>query len=77
MGDDVIGVYPDCAEPLAVFSELATQWRIGMSGPTGLDYSVLVDVFRIKQIPKSRWQDLFADIRVMEREALSVIHKKD
>lgn len=48
-----------------------------MSGPTGLDYSVFVDVFRIKQIPKSRWQDLFANIRVMEREALSVIHKKD
>ncbi len=56
---------------------LGTQWRIGMSGPTGIDYAVLNDVFRLNQIPKAERPDTFAAIRVMEDAALRVIHEKD
>jgi len=47
-----------------------------MGGPTGLDYAVLPDTFRMLGIPRKEWPDLFADIRVMENGALAEMNKK-
>lgn len=58
------------------FMNLDTQWRYGMAGPTGLDYSVLNDVFRFTGVPESEWPELFSSIRVMEDAALRVMHEK-
>lgn len=77
IGEDDVMVFPDCWQSLVVFNSLDTQWRGGMSGPTGLDYAVLQDVFRFNAIPRKEWPALFADIRVMERAALKVIHEKE
>ncbi|MGX5220228.1 DUF1799 domain-containing protein [Pseudomonas sp. S9] len=74
---DAFGVWPENWQAFGVFMTLGTQWRIGMSGPTGIDYAVLNDVFRLNQIPKAERPDTFAAIRVMEDAALRVIHEKD
>jgi hypothetical protein len=70
-------VWPDNWQALTVFNALGTQWRVGMAGPTGLDYGVLPDVFRFHAIPEADWPDLFQSIRAMEGEALAVMHEKE
>ncbi len=47
------------------------QWRTGMGGATGLDYSavpVVMDMVGVKG--KRRRREVFRDVRVMEKEAL-------
>lgn len=60
-----------------LFVAMATQWRVGMSGATGLDYSAL-PVARSAQdppIPDDDWPDTFDALRVLEAEALSVMNE--
>lgn len=75
--DRVVYLWPENAEPFRVFVSLSTQWRSGTAGPTGLDYGVLNDVFKLNAIPEADWPETFAAIRVMEDAALEVMHKKD
>lgn len=49
-----------------LFCDLQTQWRTGMAGITGLDYSALPAVFRLRGIKRSEQQSLFDDLRTME-----------
>jgi hypothetical protein len=56
--------------------DLATQWRVGMCGATGLDYNVLPFIFRTRGIPRSEWATAFDDIRAMEAEALKEMQKE-
>lgn len=49
---------------------LLSQWRVGMSGPTGLDYSAIPTVLRLTCVPRAAWPDVFEDLRVMEDAAL-------
>ncbi len=49
---------------------MSTQWRVGMSGPTGLDYVALPQVMRLTGVPRKDWQDVFDGIRTMEDAAL-------
>jgi hypothetical protein len=64
---------------VTLFLELGTQWRIisGMNSNQwlGIDYQAVQAVLSIKGISKSKRVDLFADIQVMERQALEVITK--
>lgn len=54
----------------SVFHSMSTQWRVGMSGPTGLDYSVIPTIASMLGYKKKDVQDMFPDIQVMENEAL-------
>lgn len=73
--DDAIRVWGDNWPTFSVFERLSTQWRTGMSGPTGLDYGVIPDVLRFSGVPETDWPDLFAGIRIMEDAALGVMHE--
>lgn len=53
---------------------MSTQWRIGMSGATGLDYVALQSVMRLMAIPRKAWPEMFEDIRTMEEAALAEMH---
>jgi len=53
-----------------------TQWRIGMAGPTGLDYAALPMALRMIAAPRTDWQQLMADVRVMESAALQAMRKE-
>ncbi|WP_416281602.1 MULTISPECIES: DUF1799 domain-containing protein [Providencia] len=70
---DDVEVVPDVWESYLVFSAMSTQWRIGMNGATGLDYSVIPNVLDLLNI-KSK-ATIFDDLRVMELKALELINK--
>ena len=55
---------------------LQTQWRTGMSGPTGLDYNVLFTYMTLRNLSYEHHCELLNDIRVMESAALTEIHRK-
>lgn len=74
--DDVAEVWPENFEAFELFSTLQTQWRTGMSGPTGLDYNTLFTFMTLKKLSYERHCELLDDIRVMESAALTEIHRK-
>jgi hypothetical protein len=71
-----VPVWPDNLQSVNTFIAASTQWRVGSSGATGLDYGVLPTVLRLATIPRSHWPDVFDDIRVLEDEALKTIRKQ-
>lgn len=58
-----------------LFLAMQTQWRVGMNGATGLDYTVLPIVAR--QIGIRLKPPRFADIQAMEGEVLKVFAEKN
>lgn len=60
---------------LDVYRTVMTQWRVGMSGPYGLDYNVLPFALRACGIPMADWPDTFDGIRVAESVALEMWSK--
>lgn len=65
-----VEVWPDLWASALAFEAMGTQWRMGPSGPTGLDYAALHPVFRLQRIPRCDWDETFDDVRVLERAAL-------
>ncbi|CAH3568245.1 hypothetical protein AI2668V1_1910, partial [Citrobacter freundii] len=72
--EEEVGILPSVWEAFTVFSALATQWRVGAGGATGLDYNVLPWVFKLHGVEDAA--ACMADIRIMESEALKVMHKE-
>lgn len=64
------GIFPDNVQVVSVFMDMLTQWRVGPGGATGLDYTALPIVLRIREIPRTERQDIFDGIQTMERAAL-------
>lgn len=60
---------------MTAFIAMATQWRAGPGGATGLDYGAVPVVLRLQGVPRGQWPGVFDDVRVMEAEALAVMHK--
>lgn len=56
---------------------LQTQWRIGMSGATGLDYNVLYHKMDRMGLSAQDYELLEADVQTMERAALQKMNAKD
>lgn len=54
---------------VSLFREMQTQWRMGPSGPVGLDYSALPGRMGINAGNRSERQ-VFNALQVMESEAL-------
>lgn len=59
---------------MALFCELAGQWRSGMNGPTALDYTTLFLRMEKLRLSDADWQHTFDDVRVMEAAALEQMH---
>lgn len=69
--DDSIELWATNAKSFSVFEAMGTQWRMGMAGATGLDYQALPVVLEMAGLKKRKDRTaIFADLRVMEREAL-------
>jgi hypothetical protein len=58
-----------------VMIAMSTQWRMGMSGPTGLDYNALPAVMRLSGVSAKDRAEVFDDIRTMEDVALQTIRE--
>jgi len=74
---DDFDVWPENEPAIRLFTSLQTQWRVGMNGPSGLDYNVLFTRMERMKLTDQEHDWLFDDIRVIESEALSIINKKD
>ena len=72
----VIWLWPDTALVVEVFMSMGTQWRIGMNGATGLDYSALPFVLRASNVKSKDWGEFLDDIRLMESVALKEMRKE-
>ncbi|MBX8534531.1 DUF1799 domain-containing protein [Pseudomonas cichorii] len=66
-------VWPDVWSAFRLFEALSTQWRVGMGGASGLDYSVVPFTAQMLSIHRRDLPGIFPDLRVMEVEALAVM----
>ncbi len=71
---DDVEVWPDVWDSYQVLSAMGTQWRIGMNGATGLDYSALKPVMDLLNIEDRA--TVFSDVRTMELKALALMNSK-
>lgn len=53
-----------------LFNALTSQWRVGMGGATGLDYSVIIPTGKMLGFKQKQINEMFPDLQVMENEAL-------
>jgi hypothetical protein len=77
LATDVVEIWPENVQAYELFCAMDTQWRIGMAGPTGLDYAALPMALRMIGAARVDWQQLMADIRVMESAALQAMRSKE
>lgn len=71
-----VEVFPENAVALDVFSRMQTQWRIGPTGATGLDYAALPIVMEAVGVKKKARPDVFARVQVIEQEVLRLLDER-
>lgn len=69
-------IWPENWQAYELFCALDTQWRIGMAGPTGVDYAALPVALRMVGAARAEWRQLMSDIRIMESAALKAMRDK-
>lgn len=69
----VVEVWAEHEPSVAVFVAMGTQWRVAMSGPTGLDYSALPAAMDFLGIPPGQRGEVFENVRIMEAAALAAM----
>lgn len=55
---------------------MQTQWRHGFSGPTGLDYNVMLHELDRMGLDREEYDDLFGALRMIEATALREFQSK-
>jgi hypothetical protein len=64
-------LWPDNVAAWNVFCSVSTQWRVGINGPTGLDYaSVIAHMRHGLQVPEQEFDSLYAGVLAAESGAL-------
>lgn len=74
---DAAQVWPENWPAYLLFAQVQTQWRVGAAGATGLDYLPLFHKMDRMRLEPEEYEELEADIRVMEFAALEAMNKKD
>jgi len=69
-----VEVWPENWTAWRLFEALQTQWRVGAGGVVGLDYGVLADELRAREIPHEDHDRLRTEVRIMEAAALQEIY---
>lgn len=70
--NDVL-LWPENIEAANFFIEFcSTQWRVGMGGATGLDYTAIIAALQYHECDKT----MFDDLRTIERGALSAMAER-
>jgi hypothetical protein len=72
-----VEIWPENMAPFDIFNAMCTQWRMGSSGPVGLDYNVLFHKLDRMKLEPDEYERIERSVRVMEDEALTAIWKKD
>lgn len=72
-----VPVWPENWQAVGFFMDFCrTQWRVGMGGPTGLDYTAVLACLRSLKLGRDKADEVFADVRVMEVAALAAMAQK-
>lgn len=74
--DYTVEVWPDNAQAIRLFTTVSTQWRVGPTGPYGLDYNVLFHKLDRMKLTPTEYESLETDIRTMELAALNEMSKQ-
>lgn len=74
-GEECI-VWPENWQAVSLFSQVQTQWNVGMGGPTGLQYLVLFNLIGRLKLSDEDHDLLFEDIQTLEHAALQEMSKK-
>lgn len=61
---------------IGLLISMGTQWRVGAAGAYGLDYNVLYRKMDRMGIAPGEYDDLEADVAILEDAALSKMHEK-
>jgi hypothetical protein len=72
--DQGFQVWPENWDTVEMFLRLQTQWRIGMGGPIGLDYSAVEWLLRLYEVKDQR--ALLEDLQIMEGAALAAMNRE-
>lgn len=74
---DCIEVWPENWQAVGFFMQFCrTQWRVGMNGPSGLDYTAVLACIDRHKLEPEKASELFEDVQVMEAAALEVMASK-
>ncbi|MDC8756263.1 DUF1799 domain-containing protein [Janthinobacterium fluminis] len=73
---DPVEIFPDNVQVYELFNMMGTQWRVGMNGPTGLDYNVAFHKMDRMALSPDDYQVMEIDLRVMENEAMRVMRQQ-
>lgn len=73
--DEEAEIWPENWEAWSIFRILDTQWNFGINGRTGLRYEVLFDLLDRRGYAGQEWEDMVADVRVLEDAALTALNK--
>lgn len=65
----------DAWPAVQAFLRVQTQWRVGPSGPVGLDYQALAWTFTLWGVEDPA--AMLADIQIIESEVLMAAHDKE
>lgn len=68
--DEPFYLAPELAPAFELWTQVQTQWRIGLAGPTGLDYCGVEAVMRIQGLRPKVQRERLWQIQAMERAAL-------
>lgn len=71
--EGIVEIYEDNWDTFNLFNAMSTQWRVGMSGATGLDYNVIPILSPSLDIPDSEMKDVIFGLRIMESEAMKTM----
>lgn len=70
-------MWPENWQVFNLLCDLQTQWRGAGNGIVGLDYNVMFRKMDRMGLTPRQYDDMEADMRVMEFEALRAINAKD
>lgn len=74
--EENIEVWPENWDAILLFDAIGSQWRVGPSGPYGLDYNVLYRKMDRMGLTPERYDELEDQIQIMEDAALEEMRKE-
>ena len=73
---DLFEVWEENWQALGIFLKVQTQWRVGLAGLIGLDYSAVAWVLKLVA-SEDQHLALLDDLQIMERAVLSLVAKEE
>lgn len=71
-----VEVWLENVEAVNLFCQIGSQWRVGPSGPYGLDYNVLYHRLDRMGLTPERYEELEDEVRTLESGALEEMRKE-